>query len=237
MVPTSLEYHSTISDSHGYVIHTVELLNHSTLLYGTGYKKVKMYDMQSQTVLKEGKFPSTVQSITKIPKSQDFIVLCLDLKAYMVSGGDMSNPKTLFTYNYSSYIPRVASHGDLVVMCNPYYRNTNQQLLVYSLTTGESDYYYLDGVNWIRSICFHPDGDLLVLNSEDGTVRKYSLYADRKPKLVSTVSGLPKNGYCSAMCVDNNGLIFITSYGQLLHIIYHVKYTIYNSIIFSSRTL
>ena len=97
---------------------------------------------------------------------------------------------------------------------------------MYSLTTGESDYYYLDGVNWIRSICFHPDGDLLVLNSEDGTVRKYSVYTDRKPKLVSTVSGLPKGG-CYSLCVSNTGLICVTSNSKKLHIIYNGESEMY----------
>ena len=113
--------------SEGYIINSVELENHKKLLIGTGNSKTKLYDIQSQGLLKEENYPNVAQSICKAPKSGKFMVLCLDKNAYMVSEENMAIQKKLFTFHYSGNIPRLASHGDLDVMSNPNYRGSNQQ--------------------------------------------------------------------------------------------------------------
>ena len=115
MVPNSLDHHSYLSDTEGYIINSVELVNHKILLIGTANCKTKLYNIQSQGLLEEEKYPNVAQSVCKAPKSGKFIVVCLDKNAYMSSEENVGSQKKLFTFHYSGNIPRVASQGDLVI--------------------------------------------------------------------------------------------------------------------------
>ena len=87
-------------------------------------------------------------------------------------------------------------------------------LLVHSFGLKTSNSYYLYG-KWLRSLKFHPDGDLIMLD-HDGLVCQYKIEDDKAPTVVWDCH--IKGAY--VLCVDQNrGLVYVTGQENTLLII------------------
>ena len=87
-------------------------------------------------------------------------------------------------------------------------------LLVHSFGHQTSNSYYLYGSR-LRSLKFHPDGDLITLDY-NGLVRQYKIEDDKAPTVVWDCQ--LKGAY--ALCVDQNrGLVYATGQENTLLII------------------
>lgn len=215
-------------DVDGSYAYSLAFLDPNKVIIGTSCGYIGVCDAGELKRCSQHRLDSTIHSIS-VCRDAGQVVFATN-KAVYQSRPDLSDIHEVFKFTYQSE-PRVAANAEFIVVCNPVHRGSLHQLLVYSMKLKEIDYYYLEGVNLIHSISFHTDGDLLVLDAEHGSVIKYTIFEDRKPKKSSSLSSLPRDGKCYAMCVDNNGVIYISSYSSHLHILYSGTYIVQTPIV------
>ena len=123
---------------------------------------------------------------------------------------DPSTKRTLFSCNSSHNPSRIAMNDDYLVVLN----EEGCPLLVHSFRHQTSNSYYLYG-KWLRSLKFHPDGELITLDYNE-LVCQYKIEDDKAPTLVWDCQ--IKGAY--VLCVDQHrGLAYVTGQENTLLII------------------
>ena len=99
---------------------------------------------------------------------------------------------------------RSALSGNILAVCG----SEIIGLKLFDVRTKNSRTQSIPGSGVIHSICTHPDGDICLLDSQNGKVCKYRVYEETDPQLVWECNGV-EQGY--AICYDEQGLMYVSA--------------------------
>lgn len=118
---------------------------------------------------------------------------------------ECSSPVALFDFCIEDDHPAVlASSEKFLALAD----KKNKKVIIYNLLNGNLESYEL--AQFPTSVCFHPNGNLLVTDHQNGKLFNYHISADGVPDMISrqVVEDLCEP---DAIAVDHSGFIFVKS--------------------------
>ena len=158
-------------------------------------------------------FGNIVRSVARCTKRNEVYYLCAK-RVERMPAGCFAPKHQLKKFSSSNNNPRIAVNDRYVAVSNA--EGYKLHLYCFSSKTWQP---YFAGIDkeWLRSLKFHPDGDLITLNN-DSWIRKYRLSDTVAPELIWESRATANKAY--ALCVEQNtGLVYVTGPKHMLYIL------------------
>lgn len=155
----------------------------------------------------------SIYSVTHLRKSGNIYYMNESGEVFVLSRDSLQNRQKLLTIKSSSQTSRLTVNDKHLVVSNA----DGHRLMTYNLSTMLKTSHLLPKLSsWIRSLAFHPDGDLVLLGY-DNKISKYRLSDTKDPELVWECTEVSE---AYALCVDEmRGLVYVIGKGHIVYII------------------
>ena len=199
--------------AYGSVSCSIEVEDPSNFItFGCG-ENILMFDSYLQYQHQKS-FDDGVRSVALCSKRNEVYYLKTNRVVECMSADCLVLKHQLKKFSSTNNYPRIAVNDRYVAVSNA--ERYKLHLYGFSSKTWQP---YFAGIDkeWLRSLKFHPDGDLLTLNN-DGWIRKYRISDTEAPEVKWESRATANKSY--ALCVDQNtGLVYVTGSNHMLYIL------------------
>ena len=212
LTPESVVYQRELNLPHGNVCFSV-MATRNKVTFGCS-QSILLYNSQLQYESHASLDNGLVRSVASRPASNQIYYLSSNRAVEYMPATFMFLKEQLMKFSSSNNYSSIAVNDRYVAVSNA----KGYKLYVYRFSSKTSQPYFA-GIDkeWLRSLKFHPDGDLITLNN-DSWIRKYRLSDTVAPELIWESRTTDNKAY--ALCVEQKtGLVFVTGANHMLYII------------------
>ena len=213
ITPESAVYQRTVNLLHGSVCYSIDVEDPSGMITFGCSDNIILFSSCCFQYKNHTSFGNNVPSVARCTKRNEVYYVYAKRVECMPVGcfAPRYQLKKFSSYNSNQ---RIAVNDRYVAVANA----EGYRLHLYYLSSKTWQPYFA-GVDkeWLRSLKFHPDGDLITLNN-DSWLRKYRISDTESPELIW--ESQPTGNKAYALCVEQNtGLVYVTGSNHTLYII------------------